>query len=199
MVRSRFVFISEATALDFLNTEIVAEGRPVDLLARWADLVDWLVEARLLRKKDASAVRAVAGDSAEVMLDEIKAFRRLLRRLVLRLRDGGAPKVKELGAINGALRRGGGALRLSLEEGGMQLAFEADSSGARDPHFLIARAAAEFLAMADPSRIGICRATNCILIYYDTTKSRTRRWCSMATCGNRAKAALFYKRSRGEE
>lgn len=53
--------------------------------------------------------------------------------------------------------------------------------------------------MADPSRIGVCGATNCILIYYDTTKSRTRRWCSMATCGNRAKAALFYKRSRGEE
>lgn len=199
MVRSRFVFISEATALDFLNTEIVAEGRPVDLLATWADLVDWLVEARLLRKKDAAAVRAVARNQAEVMLGEIKEFRRLLRALVLRLRDGGAPKGSELGAINLALRLGGGALRLSLEGGAMQLAFEAESSGARDPRYLVARAAAEFLAMAEPSRIGVCGSATCILIYYDTTKSRTRRWCSMATCGNRAKAALFYKRSRGDE
>lgn len=199
MVRSRFVFISEATALDFLNTEIVAEGRPVDLLATWADLVDWLVDARLLRKKDAAAARALSRNAAGTMLDEIKAFRRLLRALVLRLRDGGAPKGSELGAINGALRLGGGALRLSLEESGMQLAFEADAPGALDPRYLVARAAAEFLAMADPSRIGSCGGANCILIYYDTTKSRTRRWCSMATCGNRAKAALFYKRSRGEE
>ncbi|MGZ5450911.1 MAG: CGNR zinc finger domain-containing protein [Thermoanaerobaculia bacterium] len=64
------------------------------------------------------------------------------------------------------------------------------------PRFLLARAAAHFLASADPSRIRRCGGANCILFFYDATRSATRRWCSMAGCGNRMKAALHYQRSR---
>jgi predicted RNA-binding Zn ribbon-like protein len=35
-----------------------------------------------------------------------------------------------------------------------------------------------------------------LLHFYDTTKSGTRRWCSMAVCGNRAKAARHYERAK---
>jgi predicted RNA-binding Zn ribbon-like protein len=34
------------------------------------------------------------------------------------------------------------------------------------------------------------------LYFYDTSPKRSRRWCSMATCGNRAKAARHYARSK---
>ena len=65
-----------------------------------------------------------------------------------------------------------------------------------DARFLLARAAANFLASADPARIRRCGGTNCILFFYDTTKSATRRWCSMAGCGNRMKAAAHYHRTK---
>ncbi|HEX8403835.1 MAG TPA: CGNR zinc finger domain-containing protein, partial [Duganella sp.] len=42
-----------------------------------------------------------------------------------------------------------------------------------------------------------CEHPECILWFYDRTKSHKRRWCSMALCGNRYKAAQFRKRSQG--
>ncbi|GGK41763.1 CGNR zinc finger domain-containing protein [Nocardia camponoti] len=48
------------------------------------------------------------------------------------------------------------------------------------------------LLNAAPNRIRQCAHPNCVLFFYDTSKNGTRRWHSMATCGNRAKAARHY-------
>jgi predicted RNA-binding Zn ribbon-like protein len=48
----------------------------------------------------------------------------------------------------------------------------------------------------DRSRVHRCAHARCILLYFDTTKNRSRRWCDMATCGNRAKASAHYHRTR---
>jgi len=52
------------------------------------------------------------------------------------------------------------------------------------------------LLTGDPSRIRRCAHPECVLYFYDTSPKRSRRWCSMAGCGNRAKAARHYARSR---
>jgi len=39
-----------------------------------------------------------------------------------------------------------------------------------------------------------CEAHNCVLLFHDLSKSHRRRWCSMATCGNRMKVAAFRNR-----
>jgi len=39
-----------------------------------------------------------------------------------------------------------------------------------------------------------CEAHNCILLFHDLSKSHRRRWCSMATCGNRMKVAAYRNR-----
>lgn len=38
------------------------------------------------------------------------------------------------------------------------------------------------------SRIKICPADDCRWAFYDASRNRSRSWCSMAVCGNRAKA-----------
>ena len=40
-----------------------------------------------------------------------------------------------------------------------------------------------------PERIKVCASDTCDWIFYDTSRTSRRRWCDMATCGNRAKAA----------
>jgi predicted RNA-binding Zn ribbon-like protein len=95
--------------------------------------------------------------------------------------------------VNEELQRGRGALVLRAKDGAFSVAFEPREN---DPRFLLAHAAASFLASADPARIRQCGGTNCILFFYDTTKSATRRWCSMAGCGNRMKAAAHYHRTK---
>lgn len=44
------------------------------------------------------------------------------------------------------------------------------------------------------SRIRVCDAPECSKAFFDSTRSRTRRWCSMATCGNRAKVSEHRQR-----
>ena len=48
----------------------------------------------------------------------------------------------------------------------------------------------------DRSRVRCCGRQGCVLLFFDTSKNSTRRWCDMAVCGNRAKAAAHYERHR---
>jgi predicted RNA-binding Zn ribbon-like protein len=58
----------------------------------------------------------------------------------------------------------------------------------------VARSAAELLVSAEPSRIRRCSSDTCDRWFIDTSKGGRRKWCSMATCGNRAKAESHRKR-----
>lgn len=191
-VRQRsFIFRAGVVILDFLNTEIASGGLPADLLSCPADLDDWLVEAKLSPRR--SAMQA----SARALL-EVKGLRRKLRALFLRLAAGHVATSRDLEPINAALRKASGRLVLESMGGKPRLRFVSEPGRAGDPLLLIARAAAEFLAEADVSLIRSCGGPDCILLFYDTTKSHTRRWCSMAACGNRSKAAQHYERSKSE-
>jgi predicted RNA-binding Zn ribbon-like protein len=55
------------------------------------------------------------------------------------------------------------------------------------------------LLNADPTRVRACAHPDCVLHFYDTSPKRSRRWCSMAGCGNRAKAARHYAKARTTE
>ena len=177
---SSFLFIAGTPAVDFVNTEIVSQGERVDLLQSDEDVWRWVKEAGLA--PPSQPVRRQT-------LPDARALRRHLRALFLR----GKPRKPEIDAINAALARGRGSFRLERKGGVYRTRFAADSD---DPLFLIAAAAAELVATADLSLIRSCGGTDCILLFYDETKSHTRRWCSMAGCGNRMKAALHYRRTR---
>lgn len=62
----------------------------------------------------------------------------------------------------------------------------------------VALAAAELFAHGDFDLVRGCEGPDCVLHFYDRTKSHRRRWRSMATCGNRAKVQTFRARQRGE-
>ena len=173
---SSFVFIAGHPAIDFLNTELVRDGAPADLLASPADLSRWLAEAKLGR------VETSAGE-----LRKAKELRVSARRLLAK------PRRKDLAILNAALARGRGSFQVEMKKDELRTHFHPDAA---DPLFLIASAVADFLASEDLSLVKPCQGTNCVLLFYDTTKSHTRRWCSMAGCGNRMKAAAHYRRSR---
>lgn len=187
MTVTKFFFVAGHPALDFVNTEAVADGEPVDLLADEEDLLRWLSESGL----------ATPEESRKPWLRQAKELRASLRRLFLRLAEGKKLRSSDLSGIDDALGSIEGTPHLDLRAGQPRLQFR--PSHPVTPPFLIARAAAEFLASADLSLIRRCEGSDCVLIFYDTTKSHTRRWCSMAGCGNRAKAAAHYSRVRKQQ
>ena len=180
-----FLFLGEHPAIDFVNTQIVLHGEPVDLLGDDADLVRWMTESGL-------ATHAQLRGKRSSRLPEAKALRGELRRIFERLARGESLRSADLDALNGVLERGEGHLRLALrgERPELGMSFLRHPS----PAFLVARAAAEFLSTADLALVRQCEGAGCILLFHDTTKSHTRRWCTMSGCGNRAKAATHYKR-----
>ncbi|HSM34779.1 MAG TPA: ABATE domain-containing protein [Longimicrobiales bacterium] len=60
----------------------------------------------------------------------------------------------------------------------------------------LASSAGDLLLDADPARIKTCAGAECGYLYVDASRNRSRRWCDMAECGNRAKVRRF--REKGD-
>jgi predicted RNA-binding Zn ribbon-like protein len=60
----------------------------------------------------------------------------------------------------------------------------------------IALDAARMLGTAERSRIRICASETCSARFFDRSPAGRRRWCSMRTCGNEAKARRHRERRR---
>jgi predicted RNA-binding Zn ribbon-like protein len=65
------------------------------------------------------------------------------------------------------------------------------------PVWMIARSAAELLTSDSLGRVRECAGERCDWLFLDASRNRSRRWCDMAECGNRAKAQRSYARRRG--
>jgi predicted RNA-binding Zn ribbon-like protein len=90
---------------------------------------------------------------------------------------------------------------LCLEEAGPSFAW-CWREGDRPPTWPlwpIARAAAELLTREPPAPVRECGGSRCTWLFLDASRGRSRRWCSMAGCGNREKARRHYRRARGQE
>ena len=49
-------------------------------------------------------------------------------------------------------------------------------------------------ARGEWQRIKLCPADDCLVFYYDYSKNSSKRWCSMSSCGNRAKTRTYYRK-----
>lgn len=63
----------------------------------------------------------------------------------------------------------------------------------------IAQSAAELLTSPDLKKVRECQASDCFWLFLDNSRNRSRRWCSMDSCGNREKARRHYHRQREHE
>jgi predicted RNA-binding Zn ribbon-like protein len=104
-------------------------------------------------------------------------------RTLLRANNGIAVNADLAAQSLDAAARGAG-LRAGFAKGA--LVFEA-----RDP---ILAAVAEAMADGSWSRLKACRADDCQWAFIVTARNRSRQWCDMAVCGNRAKAQRFRAR-----
>ncbi|MBV9150398.1 MAG: CGNR zinc finger domain-containing protein, partial [Alphaproteobacteria bacterium] len=56
--------------------------------------------------------------------------------------------------------------------------------------------AADLLTHADRRRVRRCANDQCLWVFVDDSKAGTRRWCDMASCGNRAKSRRHYLKTK---
>jgi predicted RNA-binding Zn ribbon-like protein len=195
-----FLFVGNHRCLDFLNTQLVLNERPVDLLATFSDLVTWLVQVHLLTEEEAKKIERQWGRQATgtQTLEQARAFRVTLREMVERIASGRPVPQAAIEAINDLLRYRVGCSQLIRRSGKFERGFQAESQDANQLLGLLAEAASNLLCTCDFSLIKKCQNPACVLFFYDTTKNHARHWCSMSLCGNRSKVAAHYRRHRSK-
>lgn len=192
-----FVFDADHLALDLLNTVRRVDGIVRDLLVAPEAAAAWLAGAGVADRALDPALTA-SPPLARRFLEETVRLREGIRTLVDAFARGTVLPEPGLFALNRVLdaRRTG----LRIESGGVGAALQETvdaelPGGALAP---VAEAAARLLAEGDRTRLRRCDADGCGLWFYDVSRNGRRRWCSMARCGNRAKVAAHYRRSRGD-
>jgi predicted RNA-binding Zn ribbon-like protein len=195
-----FLFVGNQLCLDFINTQFVVNGRPVDLLATFSDLVTWLVQVHLLTEEEAKKIERQWGSQAKgtQVLEQARAFRVTLREMVERIAAGRPVPKAAIEAINNMLRYRIGYPRLTRRSGKFERGYQEESQSANQLLGLFAEAATNLLCTCDFSLIKKCQNSACVLFFYDTTKNHARHWCSMTICGNRSKVAAHYRRHRSQ-
>jgi predicted RNA-binding Zn ribbon-like protein len=194
----KFYFISNYLWLDFINTEAAAEGRPVNLLTDFDDLMAWLVEAKVLDGQQAKDLAAAWGGRPEAQRTLARAleFRRVLRQMAERLVQGKPVPPATITSINDLLNNQVSYAEVRRTRGGFEKRLHANFTEPEHLLLPIAESAGNLLCYGDLSRIKKCENAACVLFFYDTTKNHSRRWCSMSACGNRMKVAAHYRRLR---
>jgi predicted RNA-binding Zn ribbon-like protein len=177
------------------------DGQPRDLLATYADVIVWAVQAKLLTPAEADAIERQSGKQAKPadLLEQTREFRSVLRDMVERIAAGKAVPQSAVGAINDALRARVGYPQVTRRKGRFERSYQVEREGGVHMLALLAESAADLLTTCNLSLIKKCQNPVCVLFFYDTTKNHTRHWCSMSLCGNRHKVAAHYRRHRKEQ
>lgn len=183
----RFALLGEPLAVDLANTRINDRGCSVDLLATPAALQAWL---HAEDKRIAWSGR-VTGDDLAAMHTLRDTLATLLDALVQRQR----PKPAAVAALNTTLA-GCHTVpeRLQWDDAWPRRMTPGSCTRRQALLHTIAADALTLLTGPDAKRVRKCARPDCILRY--VARNPRRRWCSDATCGNRARVARHYLRHR---
>ncbi|HVX10554.1 MAG TPA: ABATE domain-containing protein [Pirellulales bacterium] len=194
-------FVADHLALDFLNTLATPQGAPIDWLRDGNDLIDWLKQAGTIERTDTANIREWDRDAVDEIARQAREFRQWLRAFVVarmgkpvRATAAALAPLNELLAAENSFQKVEAVGRGAGDRNGLLLR---RGNRWREPRELlvpIAAAAADLICNRDFRLIRSCEGSGCVLLFLDQTKARVRRWCSMAVCGNRAKAAAHRAR-----
>jgi len=190
--------IGKELALDFANT---ASGRGTvthrDHLVQPEHVVAWACHAKVMTAADGEkALQALARGrrSAARLLASALALRDLIYAIGAAVAARRAPEekfVQQLTRMHGeCIARA----RLVPLAGTFVWTWNPTETPAEAILGPITLSALTLLTQSDLSRIKRCAGDSCGWLFFDTTKNKSRRWCEMEVCGNRAKQRRFHVR-----
>ncbi|RPD94649.1 hypothetical protein BBB56_20300 [Candidatus Pantoea deserta] len=180
--------IADHLALDFLNTVAQVENQPHDFFQTDADVIRWLNDVGYA--SHAGEVKTRSG----ALLKAARELRAVILHAVEQKKNGGVWQTERL---NHFLRSAISHPELTLNQQGQTEYHRVYASATPEQQLApVAEQAADLLANGDFALVRNCEHPDCTLWFYDRTKAHRRRWCSMAVCGNRAKAARFRQMSQ---
>ena len=193
--RHHFKLVGGHPALDFINTvHDWNVSEPHDYLSEFADAIRFGKAAGLLTRADDLLPRQ---RTPRLELTRLRELRALLKRIFQTRLSGQAPNNMDLGKLSTDLAEAAGATRLMVANRRspqvlVTREITAEKAGVALLRLRIVEAAATLLVSDAMRRVKSC--PTCGWLFLDASKNRSRRWCSMDTCGAVAKARRYYRR-----
>lgn len=169
-------------ATRFTGTLSERHGDPVERLPTPQRLLDWL------------AANGLAVDSCSaVELELARELRESIHAAATASSQQDALPASAVRVINDRSSQGRATAVLTADGG---LEWRLSAGRVEDALSVIALDAIGIIAGDREGRLALCASPTCRAAFLDTSRSRTRRWCDMNTCGNREKKARFNARRK---
>lgn len=187
-----FELVGGDPALDFINTiHDWTAAAPRDYLAEFGDALRFGQASGVLSRTEA---RRLAGRPSVGELQRLRALRTGLERIFRAIIGARTPPAIDLEELARQAAAAAGAARLRSAGNRVVRRIGIGTGEAPVLRYRLAEAAVALLTSERMERVKSCPA--CGWFFLDTSRNRSRRWCSMTTCGSIDKARRYYWRSR---
>lgn len=176
-------------------------AEPIERLASYGHLLAWSRLAGLVNDDLAAALLDEAArrpDEARRVLRRAVSLRETIYDAMHAVVVGEPVQHAALATINAEVARANGHARVVPTDAGFAWGWDEEGPSLDRLLWPVARSVAELLTSSELPLVRECAANDCAWLFIDTSKNRSRRWCDMAVCGNRAKARRHYARVRGQ-
>jgi len=200
-IEKEWDFESGKLPLDFANTaEFHASDNPDEMLETFSDLMSWAVEADLLSGivgQDLLEKAKLEPQEASKALQKAIELREVIFRIISAIAEGAEPYKNDISDFNLALADALKKTQISPTVDGFEWTWRSNEKSFEKMLWPILRETADLLTSKDIGRVGRCADDRgCGYLFFDTSRNHSRRWCSMESCGNRAKAKRHYQRKK---
>jgi predicted RNA-binding Zn ribbon-like protein len=199
MSENIYEFDAGDLCLDFANTmNWHASQHPIEGLPGYTDLLMWGKAAGLLNPESEKRLQEIAREKPGKS-DEYHRYAIQVREAIYRIFShhyAGQPiPPDDLVLLNSIVREAMAHRQLVQSGNEFQWSWSPDIDGINLIIWPVAFSAAHLLASPTAARVRECEDDRgCGYLFIDQSKNHSRRWCSMESCGNRAKARRHYSR-----
>ncbi len=183
--------VSVDTTFDFLNTLDTEDGFPREKLPTLDLALEWFADRGLIHSEGADRARHEAAerpDDADRDIERVHTVRNALREVADAVVEHRVPRGSALSEVNRALHARQ-VIELVAASDGVHVDHRHVGDPVDDALARLSDAMVRELTAGQPERIRVCASDTCNWVFYDGSRTARRRWCDMATCGNRAKQA----------
>lgn len=182
-------------AVDFVNTvHDWTRDPPPDYLRNYTDLIRWNRMAGLIGPIGEANLTRGPERSRALAFREALALRADLHRLFRAIARGEPWPEEALAHLDAAVKQTVAWRQLQTEQGRLCCTWNFQNAPPAAVIGPVAWRAVELLENGELQRLKECPGEHCGWLFIDTSRNRSRTWCSMKNCGNTAKVRRFRKR-----
>ena len=195
------MMLREQLCLDFMNTVSWHLNKNMygEYLTSYSVFVKWCHLRGIINRKQANFF---AEESRKRSLETTEVYQRVIKlresvfRILLAVIDKDSPKQTDFDLLNSEIERMLPLYRLKYVDQRFIWENIGDAINLDWMLSIIVQNITEFLTSDQLGRLKVCSDDNCGWLFVDMSKNKSRRWCSMKDCGNRAKARRHYSKKR---